>query len=323
MNDGYPFINDETCEFLVDLYLIKDTKVEMRVSPFMLPVGSRFEHQSGTYEVWLASYDNHSDKKKIQPQFYEQFRLIFLNGAYQNPTDPLLLAGTGYTPDLPEDQDLLITKVEDTMVIPAGVTHVYAEHKCLDDEACPPLAESNFKRTAESIDPICAKLVRIGDAPRIGGRDQVAVPLAENNEPAPTERTFDVDSEELELGLGKPPKERAYRITVTVRNTEYLRSNNFFVGVNNKFLVDENGEKEQVLFSKVLSILPRLQSQRTVSYLVNNLASIDEINIVPKEGELDVESIEIRDAQTGEAVFEQRDRKTVSRKGTSSVRIRE
>ena len=51
MTDGYPFINDETCEFLVDLYLIKDTKVEMRVSPFMLPVGSRFEHQSGTYEV--------------------------------------------------------------------------------------------------------------------------------------------------------------------------------------------------------------------------------------------------------------------------------
>ena len=39
MTDGYPFINDETCEFLVDLYLIKDTKVEMRVSPFMLPVG--------------------------------------------------------------------------------------------------------------------------------------------------------------------------------------------------------------------------------------------------------------------------------------------
>tara|TARA_R110001632_G_scaffold77949_1_gene175234 strand:- start:457 stop:717 length:261 start_codon:yes stop_codon:yes gene_type:complete len=51
MNDSYPFLNDETSEFLVDYYLIKDTKIEIRVSPLMLQVGTRFEHQSGTYQV--------------------------------------------------------------------------------------------------------------------------------------------------------------------------------------------------------------------------------------------------------------------------------
>jgi hypothetical protein len=51
MNECYPFLNDETSEFLVDIYMIKADKVEMRVSPFMFPVGFRFEHQSGTYEV--------------------------------------------------------------------------------------------------------------------------------------------------------------------------------------------------------------------------------------------------------------------------------
>ena len=48
---GYPFIDDEVADFMVDLYLIRDKKVEMRVSPFLLPVGTKFEHQSGTYEV--------------------------------------------------------------------------------------------------------------------------------------------------------------------------------------------------------------------------------------------------------------------------------
>ena len=45
MNDGFPFIHNETSEYLVDYYLIKDTKIEIRVS------GSRFEHQTGTFEV--------------------------------------------------------------------------------------------------------------------------------------------------------------------------------------------------------------------------------------------------------------------------------
>lgn len=45
------FMDDETTEFLVDIYMINENKVTMRVSPFMLPVGTRFEHQSGTYEV--------------------------------------------------------------------------------------------------------------------------------------------------------------------------------------------------------------------------------------------------------------------------------
>ena len=51
MNDGFPFIHNETSEYLVDYYLIKDTKIEIRVSPIMLSVGSRFEHQTGTFEV--------------------------------------------------------------------------------------------------------------------------------------------------------------------------------------------------------------------------------------------------------------------------------
>ena len=51
MCDGYPFIVDEVADFMVDVYMIRNDKVQMRVSPFLMPVGTQFEHQSGTYEV--------------------------------------------------------------------------------------------------------------------------------------------------------------------------------------------------------------------------------------------------------------------------------
>jgi hypothetical protein len=44
-------LKDEVADFMVDVYMIRNDKVQMRVSPFLMPVGTQFEHQSGTYEV--------------------------------------------------------------------------------------------------------------------------------------------------------------------------------------------------------------------------------------------------------------------------------
>lgn len=107
---------------------------------------------AGTYEVFLQSFDHHTDKAiehREQPR--EQWQLIFLAGgdevAISNPID-----------DLPDTQDFLMMQVNSALVVPQDVDAIQAFHAFyLKDDA----------EKINSVYPVCVGLKPVEPEPEV------------------------------------------------------------------------------------------------------------------------------------------------------------
>jgi hypothetical protein len=103
---------------------------------------------AGTYEVTLASYDDHSaDSDPTQPkeQWYMQLRTLFGD----------IIATTNDISDLPDDDDYIVEVVNTALVLGQNVKNVMAVHSAYPDKTSP-----------NSVVPICAAFKKKQEEPK-------------------------------------------------------------------------------------------------------------------------------------------------------------